>query len=46
MLWATLFKPVDFLINLLIPVPANGYWKQPEEELSLNTTFIDTEKQY
>lgn len=46
MLWATLFKPVDFLINLLIPVPARGYWKQSEEEQALTSTFIDTDTRY
>eukprot|EP00603_Paraphysomonas_imperforata_P011893 CAMPEP_0114468278 /NCGR_PEP_ID=MMETSP0104-20121206/10093_1 /TAXON_ID=37642 ORGANISM="Paraphysomonas imperforata, Strain PA2" /NCGR_SAMPLE_ID=MMETSP0104 /ASSEMBLY_ACC=CAM_ASM_000202 /LENGTH=235 /DNA_ID=CAMNT_0001641845 /DNA_START=121 /DNA_END=828 /DNA_ORIENTATION=+ len=46
MLFATMFKPVDFLINLVIPVPAQGYWKQPEEENALNSTFIDTNSKY
>ena len=46
MLVATLCKPVDFLINLLIPVPAQGYWKQPEEEQILKNDLIDIDKQY
>lgn len=46
MLVATLCKPIDFLINLVIPVPAQGYWKQPEDEAALTSSFIDTDKQY
>lgn len=41
MLAATLCKPIDFLINLLIPVPVQGYWKQPEEEQIMTDSLID-----
>jgi hypothetical protein len=46
MLVATLLKPCDFFINLVIPVPAQGYWRQPDDERILKDTLIDVDAKY